>query len=100
MFSYTIGGMSQADLLILLLFVAIAGVVMGFLTDALMRQQGFGPLGNGLIVTLGGVIGVYYRGLVFGPAAAQHSYAIAFSAVGAATLILLTVGIAKRFLKG
>ena len=100
MFTYSVSGLSQADILFLLLFVSIAGVVMGFLTDALMRQQGFGPIGNGLIVTMGGVIGVYYRGLVFGPAASQHSYAIAFSAVGAATLILISFGLAKRFLKG
>ena len=98
--SLTIDSMSQVDTLVLLLFVSIFSVVMGFLTDALMGARGFGPLGNGLIVALGGIIGVYYRSVVFGIAAAQHSYTVAFSAIGAATLILLAFGLVKRFIRG
>lgn len=96
----TLDSMSQGDLLIMLLFVCVASVVLGFLTDMLMGASGFGPIGNGSLIALGGAVGAYYRSFVFGVAAAQHAYTIVVSAIGMATLILLFFGFAKRMLKG
>ncbi|MBL8588235.1 MAG: hypothetical protein JNK46_06875 [Methylobacteriaceae bacterium] len=96
----TVDMMTKTDMLFLALVVCVCSVVLGFLTDLIMGKAGFGPVGNGLIIALGGIVGVHYRDVVFGPAAAQQSYAIAFSAIGAATLILIFFGMAKKFAKG
>ena len=88
--------LSQADLLMLLFVVTISSVVLGYLSDAIMGASGFGPIGNGLLIGLGGVVGVHYRTLVFGPVHSQQHYIIAFSAVGAATVLLLAFGLLKK----
>lgn len=98
--SLSLDSMSQADILILVLFVSVTAVVMGFITDALMGASAFGPYGNGALIALGGFVGAYYRQFVFGVAAAQHAYTIVISAIGMATAILLVFGLAKRVFKG
>ena len=87
---------SMTELLALVLLLSVGGAVLGYITDAIMGEHGFGPAGNGFLAVFGAVIGIHYRNLVLGPVASEEAVLIAVSAAASATAALLIVGIVKR----
>jgi len=89
-----------ADFLLLLAFVAIiVGVLMGYLTDAIMGSRGFGPFGNGMLILLGSVIGIYVRYAYFGSLQPGDAALTSLFAAASASLVLLLLGFAKYWVQ-
>ena len=53
--------LSPIVLFILGLFTVVGTLVLGFVTDAILRDRGFGPILNGLLVLAGSAFGVWTR---------------------------------------
>ena len=79
--------------------VAIAGLIVGYITDTVMSDRGFGPFGNGFLVVLGGFTGIYTRYAFFGWLRGQEVVIIGSFAVATATLMLLLLGVAKHWVQ-
>jgi hypothetical protein len=50
--------LDQGWLLIAIATIAILSFLLGLLSDVLMREDAFGPIGNGIIIGLGFFLGV------------------------------------------
>jgi len=86
-------------LAVIALAVAIAGFVIGYITDSVMSDRGFGPYGNGFLAILGGFTGIYTRHAFFGWLRGQEVLIIGSFAVATATLMLLLLGVAKHWVQ-
>ncbi|MGE3646262.1 MAG: hypothetical protein AB7F96_20645, partial [Beijerinckiaceae bacterium] len=85
----------NSDVLLLLLCgIAIAAAVIGFVTDSVMGDRGFGPVGNGLLVLLGAIVGVYVRNAYFGLMQPGDLAITGIFAAASATLLLMLLGLA------
>jgi uncharacterized membrane protein YeaQ/YmgE (transglycosylase-associated protein family) len=87
-------------LLIVAIAVLIGGAVIGYLTDMIMGERGFGPFGNALLAILGAVLGVYARHTYFYRLYGDEIVITAVMAELFATMLLLCLGIAKRWTQG
>jgi hypothetical protein len=90
---------SNADLLELGLFAVCGGVIVGVIVDLIMRDRGFGIIGNAFLAVLGVTIGLVLFHDRVGPLDARQSGLIAAFTTGTATLVLLFCGAAKNFLR-
>lgn len=90
---------STETLLLMALVIAGAGFVVGYITDVVMRDRGFGPVGNGLLAVLGAFTGIFIRNAYFGRMDPGDLFTTGFFAVVAATLLLLILGVAKHFVQ-
>jgi hypothetical protein len=79
--------------------IAAAGLIIGLLTDAVLSDRGFGPLGNGLLAILGTGTGIYTRHAFFGWLQGQEIIIIGSFAGATATLMLLILGLAKHWVQ-
>ena len=90
----------SSDVLTLIFFgTVIAGVVIGYLTDAVMGERGFGPVGNGALAVLGGLVGIFIRNAYFGRMNPGDLWLTSIFAVSAATLLLLLLGVVKHWVQ-
>ena len=88
----------STDALILLTLLAIvAGAVIGYLTDVVMKDRGFGPFGNGLLAILGAAVGLHVRLTIFGTLKPGDIALTCIFATATATLMLLIFGVIKSF---
>jgi hypothetical protein len=89
-----------ADVLWILTFLIIGGgTVVGYITDAVMGNRGFGPIGNGVLVIMGALIGVHVRNAYFGLTSPGDIAITAIFAAAAATLLLMLLGVAKHWVQ-
>ncbi len=90
---------SSEVLLFILLAVLIGGFVIGFVTDTVMGDRGFGPVGNGMLAMLGAVVGIYIRNTFFGRMDPGDLLVTGIFAAATATLLLLLLGVAKHWVQ-
>jgi len=89
-----------SELLLIILFaVLIGGFVIGFVTDAVMGDRGFGPWGNGMLAMLGAIVGIYIRNTFFGRMDPGDLIVTGVFAAATATLLLLLLGVAKHWVQ-
>jgi hypothetical protein len=89
-----------ADVLWILTFLIIGGgTVVGYITDAVMGNRGFGPISNGVLVIMGTFIGVHVRNAYFGLTSPGDIAITAIFAAAAATLLLMLLGVAKHWVQ-
>ena len=89
-----------ADVLWILTFLIIGGgTVVGYITDAVMGNRGFGPIGNGVLVIMGTFFGVHVRNAYFGLTSPGDIAITAIFAAAAATLLLMLLGVAKHWVQ-
>ncbi len=89
------------DTLIFLFFVtAIMGAVIGYVTDFVMKERGFGAIGNGALAVLGIAVGIYIRNAYFDTMSPGDLALTGVFAAATATLLLLVLGVAKHWVQG
>ena len=90
----------SSDVLIMLVTaIIIVGMVVGYVTDIVMGDRGFGPVGNGLLVVLGAFAGIYLRNAYFGLMEPGDMAVTGIFAAASATLLLMLLGIAKHWVQ-
>lgn len=57
--------MSSLELLLLTLFLLVGFFIAGFVLDAILQKDGFGPYWNGLVAILGVALGLSIRSRFF-----------------------------------
>lgn len=87
---------TEALMLAALIFV-IAAFLIGYITDAVLGNRGFGPFGNGCLAILGCFVGVYARHTYFGFANGNEMVITGGLAAATATAMLLILGIIKHW---
>ena len=86
-------------LLFLLGCACLLGFVVGYITDSVMGDRGFGAFGNGMLAVFGAFVGVYIRNTFF---VRMHPGDIVWTglfAAAAATLLLLMLGVVKSWVQ-
>ena len=86
-------------LLYALLALLIVGFIVGYITDSVMGDSGFGPFGNGTLAIFGAFVGIYIRNNFFGRMDPGDIFVTGFFAAVAATLMLLLLGVAKHWVQ-
>lgn len=56
--------LSTPDMIVLVMFTAFLALAFGFICDVIMSPHGFGVFGNGMIMTCGGMIGLYFQATI------------------------------------
>lgn len=80
--------------------ILVGGAVVGYLTDMIMGERGFGPVGNGSLAILGAFFGIYARNAYFYRLHGDEMLITAVAAEICATALLLSLGFAKRWAQG
>ena len=92
-------GYSSDYFLLFLFIIILCSVMIGYVTDIVMGDRGFGPLGNGLLITLALIVGSYVRNAFFGTMLpGDFAFTTLFTAA-TATIILMAFGIFKGFVR-
>lgn len=86
-------------LALIALGVIIPGLIVGYITDTLMHDLGFGPYGNGFLAILGAGTGIYTRYTFFGWLQGQEILIITIFTTATATFMLLLLGLAKHWVQ-
>jgi uncharacterized membrane protein YeaQ/YmgE (transglycosylase-associated protein family) len=94
---FALDNYSDELLLVMGISVVLGAVVIGFVTDMLMADRGFGAFGNGMLAVVGCFIGLYVQNAYFGHANVNQLLLTGVMAAGTATGLLLTLGIVKHF---
>jgi uncharacterized membrane protein YeaQ/YmgE (transglycosylase-associated protein family) len=87
-FSSYFGPMSGLEELLLVLSVIVAFFIAGFIVDAVMKKDGFGPYWSGGLSLVGIMIGLTIRSTFF-PFRASHEPYLTLAVVFATLLVLL-----------
>jgi len=84
-----------------LIFVAVGlfGILAGGVTDAIMGDRGFGMFGNGLLIVMGCLTGLYAERFFFGVVYPRDIVLTGICAACGATAILLIFGVAKHWVR-
>ena len=96
---FAFGQYSSEMLLFMFLGVLIGGFVIGFVTDAVMGERGFGPIGNGMLAVMGAIVGIHIRNTFFGRMDPGDVLITGVFAAATATLLLLLLGVAKHWVQ-
>ena len=80
---------------LMMIFILCGGAVVGYITDSVMGERGFGPIGNGLLIIMGAFVGIYIRNAYFGLTSPGDMAITAIFAAASATLLLMLLGVAK-----
>lgn len=89
-----------SDALMMIVFaILIAGAIVGYVTDTVMGNRGFGPFGNGMLVIFGAFIGIYLRNAYFGLMEPGDIAVTGIFAAASATLLLMLLGLAKHWIQ-
>ena len=89
---------SNETLVLIALTIFIGGAFVGIITDLVMRNRGFGPIGNGLLVVLGCYIGIHARNHFDGYLRGEEILRTGILAATFATTILLVFGVIKSWI--
>jgi hypothetical protein len=87
--------LSGAELSFLVLMVAVACLVVGFVLDVIIRDLGLGPLPNGVFALVGACAGIYLRYRLLAPYRADDVFLTIGFALGTVFLLFLLLGVAK-----
>ena len=77
--------------------IVLGAVVIGFLTDMLLADRGFGAFGNGMLAFIGCCLGIYAHNTYFSHSSIDALLLTGVMAAGTATALLLTLGIIKHW---
>lgn len=55
------GAASYLDLTLFIIMIAVIVGVFGFFSNYLMKEHGFGVIGNGILIVVGSTVGLYAR---------------------------------------
>ncbi|KQZ33470.1 hypothetical protein ASD50_00880 [Mesorhizobium sp. Root552] len=91
--------MDMGGLAIGLTVVAAIAFLSGTVLDAVVKENGFGPTGNALLVTAGFVTAVYLanrQGLIFADLKLATAYGLGGGFALFAALALIKAGLARR----
>jgi uncharacterized membrane protein YeaQ/YmgE (transglycosylase-associated protein family) len=83
-------------LLVVAIAALIGGAIIGYVTDMIMGERGFGPFGNAMLAIFGAVLGVYFRHAYFYRLYGDEIVITAVMAEVFATVLLLGLGLVKR----
>jgi len=89
---------SRDALLTIGFFATVGAVVAGFLADRVMRERGFGPIGNGILILMGVGVGLIISRMELGPLRSSESDRVVIMAAAASTTVLLLCGAVKSIL--
>ena len=89
--------LSHNDVLILAIVIAVVGYILGLLADVVMRDRGFGPSRNAIIIVAGGVMGAVAMVNLYPPSPRTELISSVFWGVGMATVALLVGSLVKKF---
>jgi uncharacterized membrane protein YeaQ/YmgE (transglycosylase-associated protein family) len=87
-------------LLIVAIAALIGGAVIGYVTDIIMGDRGFGAFGNAILAIFGAALGVYFRHVYFYRLYGDEIVITAVMAEIFATALLLCLGLVKRLTQG
>lgn len=90
--------LSDSDVFILTVVALIFGFVLGLLADVVLRERGFGPLLNTLIIMAGGLGGILLRAAYYPVPLTSLLVTSLIAAVIAATAALATASLFKKLL--
>ena len=93
---FKFSALSDSDIMILAVVAAIFGFIMGLLADVVMREKGFGPMRNTLIILAGGSAGMALRAAYYPVPTASLLVASLIAAVAAATVALALASAVKK----
>ncbi len=79
-------------------FAILGAVVAGTIADRVMRDRGFGIVGNGILIVMGVCLGLWFADLRVGPADWSSANRLLLLCVAAATAVLLVCGVVKSAL--
>ena len=79
-------------------FAAVGAVVAGSVADKVMRDRGFGAIGNGVLILMGVAVGLVISHSELGPLRASQSDRVVVMAAASSTVVLLLCGTLKSFL--
>ena len=89
---------SEDALLGIGLIAAIGAVLAGTLADKVMRERGFGVIGNGVLVLAGIAVALVIWHSQYGPMGSWESDRVMAVATASATAVLLVCGAIKSFI--
>lgn len=90
---------SSDTLMLLALCIIGIGAVIGYITDSVMGERGFGPIGNGMLVILGAFVGIYIRHAFFRDMDPGDVAITGIFAAASATLLLMLLGLVKHWVQ-
>jgi Na+/melibiose symporter-like transporter len=88
---------STDALLMMAVALVIGAAILGYLIDILMGDRGFGPVGNAILAGFGAFLGVYARNALLGRLLPDEALVTGAVAACAACVLLLALGIVKRW---
>lgn len=91
------GNYSREALMLMAVASMIAIFLIGYITDAVLAERGFGPFGNGGLAVVGALVGIYTRQTYFGHSSGDEILITGGLAACAATAMLLALGIVKHW---
>jgi hypothetical protein len=90
---------SSGDLWALFFFVTIGSNVIGWVFDVVIGDRGFGVLGNGFLIALGGITGVVISQMFLPIASMPEIQRVTLFSTATAASILLSLCIVKSWLR-
>jgi|GEM_PF-3231638 hypothetical protein len=100
-FLLTYFGVYSLDTVLLPGFLAaVACAVAGIIADHVMRERGFGQIGNGILIMMGLVVGLMIAHNELGPMRPSESERVMVIATASSTAVLLICGVLKRLIMG
>ncbi|MBV1704831.1 MAG: hypothetical protein KGI57_04115 [Hyphomicrobiales bacterium] len=97
--NYLLDNFTESDLILAAVCVVLSGWIMGFVTNAVMGDRGFGVFGNAFLTMLGAFLGLYARLAMFGGGGRTDYIVSGASAASTATVLLLILGALKNRLQ-
>ena len=85
------------SLIALGLALLMGGIIVGYLTDHILGDRGFGPVGNGMLAVVGCFSGIYARNAFIGHIEGNELLWTGVIAAAGATSMLLTLGVIKHW---
>ncbi len=87
------------DALLTLAFIAAVGaIVAGSIADRVMRERGFGAIGNGVLILMGVGVGLVISHSELGPLRSSQFDRVVVMAAASSTIVLLLCGALKSFM--
>lgn len=80
---------SREDLLILAFFITVGATVIGWIIDVVMRDRGFGVIGNGLLIFLGALSGALVAQMIGSIPSIPETHRIMLFSASTSALILV-----------
>ncbi|MBV1707666.1 MAG: hypothetical protein KGQ37_10715 [Hyphomicrobiales bacterium] len=93
-----LGVESYLQLTFLIAFVAVIAGVFGYFSDYLMKEHGFGVIGNGILILAGSAVGLYARANYGQYDDITGINLTVFYVVGVSTFMLFIFGVIKSWL--